>query len=50
MDGVRVFSWEELGVKSHDEAVEQVMDDLKKTLTGMVRAIFGQVGSTTPTA
>ena len=43
MDGVRVYSWEELGVKNHDEAVEYVMDDLKKTLTGMVRAIFGQV-------
>lgn len=38
-----MYSWEELGVKNHDEAVEYVMDDLKKTLTGMVRAIFGQV-------
>jgi len=43
MDGVRVFSWEELGVTCHEEAVQQVMTDLKTTLTGMVAAIFGKV-------
>jgi len=43
MDGVRVYSWEELGVKDHDSAVEFVMGDLKTTLSGMVEAIFGKV-------
>ena len=43
MDGVRVFSWEELGVNNHQEAVATVLADLKDTLKGMVQAIFGDV-------
>lgn len=43
MDGVRVFKWQELGVSSHDEAVPLVLEDLRKTLQGMVKSIFGEV-------
>jgi phenylalanyl-tRNA synthetase alpha chain len=43
MDGVRVFSWQDLGVKGHDEAVSLVLEDLKNTLKGMVQAVFGEV-------
>jgi phenylalanyl-tRNA synthetase alpha chain len=43
MDGVRVFSWKELGVKNHQEAVPKVLEDLKNTLQGMVKAVFGDV-------
>jgi hypothetical protein len=43
MDGVRVFSWKELGVNNHQEAVPKVLEDLKNTLQGMVKAVFGDV-------
>ena len=43
MDGVRVFSWEELGATCHEEAVSKVLEDLKSTLKGMVAAVFGNV-------
>ena len=43
MDGVRVYEWKALGVASHEEAVPIVMEDLKGTLAGMVKSIFGDV-------
>mmetsp|Transcript_66305 Transcript_66305/g.158419 ORF Transcript_66305/g.158419 Transcript_66305/m.158419 type:complete len:370 (+) Transcript_66305:26-1135(+) len=43
MDGVRVFSWEELGVTSHEEAAPLVMANLKETLSAMVKGVFGDV-------
>jgi phenylalanyl-tRNA synthetase alpha chain len=43
MDGVRVYSWQDLGVASHEEAIPIVLEDLKTTLSGMVASIFGDV-------
>ena len=43
MDGVRVFEWRELGVASHEEAEAIVLADLKQTLGGMVKCVFGDV-------
>ena len=39
MDGVRVYSWQDLGVASHEEAIPIVLEDLKTTLSGMVASI-----------
>jgi len=41
MEGVKVFTKEELSGKSHDEQVKIIENDLKNTLTKMVDAVFG---------
>lgn len=41
MDGVRVYTWKELGVASHEEAIPVVLENLKKTLGGMIASVFG---------
>ncbi|EKX49162.1 phenylalanyl-tRNA synthetase [Guillardia theta CCMP2712] len=43
MDGVRIFSWEELGVDCHEKAEEIVLSDLKNALAGMIEVVFGKV-------
>jgi len=43
MDGVKIYKWKDLGVTSHEEAIPIVLEDLRKTLAGMVASIFGDV-------
>ena len=43
MEGVRIFKFEELGVKSVDEAKHIASEDLKNVLENLAREIFGDV-------
>lgn len=43
MEGVRIFSYDQIGAKNYDDAKKIAEKDLKQTLEGLSKHIFGQV-------
>jgi len=43
MEGVRIFNFDQIGVTNVDDAKAKTAEDLKQTLSGLAKHMFGDV-------